>query len=538
MGLKQIVHIGVQQRRTNTMMKILTLLAFLAVATALPSTSSIVPEWDGLDTTLLEVNAFDEAKATVESMIQAGKDEGACADLAAASIKEVEDAVDSNQKILDGLDTGADCPNKGQSAVDAAQSALDNAQNEKQSADAAAAAAASASVDFGSVPLSSLSPGQCDVFFNGAAYTSAVATKESTANAAIQAGAAVTAAEAGLKAAQEAQQDAIAECQCAAKKAYEAAWEAANANNDANEKAYTKGKHMQCVLEGTPPGSCQVGAIPKVTAITLADGVESASCNSHNSHTVTCDLTIDNTMTSVKYNGKELSVSGPKGNWNANKHIQFDTVTGGVLEVTGHDSEGNNFGHCKTAGFAIQCQSEDTFWGSFNSGSSAIQAAGGNDVNGNSFTDFHHPCITTSGFSLPANRALKKLWAPEGERWAKFQMGPTIEAAPAPAPAPPALVAGNGAGSSCAMHDKHNNQGSITGTGCGSGYHGCHVKANGWAKIANSGGCCSGSGFHRRCHCSTNANVDCQAMCQKDSGCIGWVTANHGCQWATISSGC
>merc|ERR1711959_290081 len=239
MGAQAIVQIRVYQTPYNTMMmKIFALLAFVGVATALPSTADdIVPE--GFDASgmappanFLEVSAFDEAKATVESMIQAGKDEGACADLAAATVKEVEDSVDAAQKTLNSLNTGSDCPNKGQGGV----------------------------------------------VFNSAAYTSAVATKESTANAATQAAASVTAAEAGLKAAQEAQQDAIKECQCDAKKSYEAAWEAANANNDANEKAYTKGKHMACVLAGTPPDSCQVGAIPKVTEVTLADGVESATC--------------------------------------------------------------------------------------------------------------------------------------------------------------------------------------------------------------------------------------------------------------------
>jgi len=285
MGAQAIVQIRVYQTPYNTMMmKIFALLAFVGAATALPSTADdIVPE--GFDASgmappanFLEVSAFDEAKATVESMIQAGKDEGACADLAAATVKEVEDSVDAAQKTLNSLNTGSDCPNKGQGAVDAAQSALNQANKDKEAADAAASAAASASVNFGSMPLSSLTEGQCGVFFNSAAYTSAVATKESTANAATQAAASVTAAEAGLKAAQEAQQDAIKECQCDAKKSYEAAWEAANANNDANEKAYTKGKHMACVLAGTPPDSCQVGAIPKVTEVTLADGVESATC--------------------------------------------------------------------------------------------------------------------------------------------------------------------------------------------------------------------------------------------------------------------
>jgi len=383
-------------RDTHKMMKIIALLAFAGVATALPSTDAIVPEWDGVDTTLVEVSAFDEASATVQSMITSGKDEGACADLAAATTKEVSDSVDGQQKMLDSLDTGADCPNKGQGAVDAAQSALDQANKDKEDADAAGASAASADVNFGPKPLSGLTPGNCEAFFSDPAYTSAKAAEESAKQAATQAAGAVGAAEAGLKAAQDAQKDAIAECQCAAKKGYEDAWEAANSNNAANEKAYTKGKHMACVLAGTSPEDCDVGAIPQVTAITLAAGTKDANC---------------------------AAPTPP----------------------------------------------------------------------------------------------------------------PTAEATPAPAPA---LVAGTGAGSSCAMHDKHNNQGSIVGSGCGGGYHGCHVKANAWAKIANSGGCCSNGGFHKRCHCGTNAGVDCQAMCQKDSGCIGWVTANHGCQWATISTGC
>jgi hypothetical protein len=262
------------------MMKIIALLAFVGVATALPSTDAIVPssQWDGVDTTLVEVSAFNEAKATVQSMITAGKDEGACADLAAATIKEVEDSVDGQQKMLDSLDTGADCPNKGQDAVDAAQGALDQANKDKEDADAAAATAANADVNFGPKPLSGLTPGNCESFFSDPAYTSAKAAEESAKQAATQAAGAVSTAEAGLKAAQDAQKAAIAECQCAAKKGYEDAWEAANSNNAANEKAYTKGKHMACVLAGTPPADCDVGAIPKVTAITLAAGTQDANC--------------------------------------------------------------------------------------------------------------------------------------------------------------------------------------------------------------------------------------------------------------------
>merc|ERR1711881_553040 len=104
---------------------------------------------------------------------------------------------------------------------------------------------------------------------------------------------------------------------------------------------------------------------------------------------------------------------------------------------------------------------------------------------------------------------------------------PGFETWPEPKP-------GKGAGSGCGMYDKHNNGGKISGTSCGSGYHGCNLKKGG--KTGSKGGCCAGSGFHKRCHCSKT--VDCKAMCNKDSGCLGWVNAHHGCQWATISDAC
>merc|ERR1712072_71892 len=111
-----------------------------------------------------------------------------------------------------------------------------------------------------------------------------------------------------------------------------------------------------------------------------------------------------------------------------------------------------------------------------------------------------------------------------------------VNAAVCTAPAANVPVAGKGVGSTCSMHDKSANQGKLSGTSCGGGYHGCHLKNGG--KLGNKGGCCAGGGFHRRCHCPKSGKVDCKAMCDKDSGCLGWVNANHGCQWATTSAAC
>merc|ERR1711871_1622303 len=258
------------------MMKIFAVIAVAVSVSAIPSPDSVVPEMDLIQTSAIE-SAHAEAKAAVESMIKAGKDEGACADLAAATIKEVEDAVNGHQKILDSLDTGGDCPQEGQEEVDDANDALEKAKADKKNADDAAIAAANADVDFAAVAYESLTPGQCADFFSDPAYLAAVSAKEAAEKAATEAAGAVTAAEAALETAKEAQKKAINRCRCRVKVSYDKAWEAANANNEAYEKAYTKGKHMQCVLAGTPPASCSVGAIPKVKAITLADGVNEAS---------------------------------------------------------------------------------------------------------------------------------------------------------------------------------------------------------------------------------------------------------------------
>jgi hypothetical protein len=248
----------------------------LAVAHALPSTTSSVS-----DST---VSSFDssydaaaDAKDTVAVLLQEGKDEGACASLAAASIKEVEDSVASAQKILGSLDTGAECPKEGQEAVDQAQTALGNAKQAATDANTAAAKAASAPVKFNPIPFSGLQEGNCGTFFSDPVYVAAKNAAKAAQDAATKAAGAATAAQAALDAAQKAQQEAVAQCQNDARCAYDKAWEAANKENDSNGKVYTKGKHMTCVLEGTPPADCQVGDVPAVKPLQLAEGVP-ATC--------------------------------------------------------------------------------------------------------------------------------------------------------------------------------------------------------------------------------------------------------------------
>merc|ERR1712054_570962 len=220
----------------HRMLRIFSIVAFIALANALPSSDSIVPEVELQQEFTVDwrKTVAQDAQDQITLLLQEGKDDGACADLATATLKEVDDSVDALQSILNALDDGSNCPNEGQAAVDAAQSTLESAT----------AALADAEKAFGSAKT-----------------------------ALDQAKGAEKAASDALSAAKTSQEKAIKECQCGVRAAYNKAWEAANAQNEENEKAYTKGKHMQCVLEGTDPNDCSVGDVPKVSQVNLADGV-------------------------------------------------------------------------------------------------------------------------------------------------------------------------------------------------------------------------------------------------------------------------
>merc|ERR1712127_791105 len=191
---------------SQSMKLIVLTLAFAALATSLPN--NITPEEDFATPSSSvefaessssmelatppssvgsEYDAATEAQNSVDMLIQEGKDEGACADLAAATISEVENAVNTQQKILGSLDTGSDCGSKGQAAVDTAQQAVTDANDAKAAADAAQSAAVDAPITFQPKNLGSLQEGQCGTFFSDPAYVKAVAAKNQAIQAANQA---------------------------------------------------------------------------------------------------------------------------------------------------------------------------------------------------------------------------------------------------------------------------------------------------------------------------------------------------------------
>jgi len=223
-------------------------------------------------------DSFSIASQEVSSLLQQGKDESACADLAKTLIDEVTNAVNQSNKILATLDDGSDCPNEGSEAVNTAQQNKDDADKAAQEAALAVKQANSATVDFSSYSLSSVTEGQCAQFWTDENYKAAKTTATDAATAKTAADAKAAAMVEPLAAAKEQAAIEIKSCQCAARAAYNTALTAASEKAADDDAAFTKGKHMQCVLAGTAAADCSVGVVPKLQAVTLAEGVPAEVC--------------------------------------------------------------------------------------------------------------------------------------------------------------------------------------------------------------------------------------------------------------------
>lgn len=222
-------------------------------------------------------DSFSIASQEVSSLLQQGKDESACADLAKTLIDEVTNAVNESNKILAALDDGSDCPNEGSETVNAAQQNKDDADKAAQEAALAVEQANSATVDW-SYSLSSVTEGQCAQFWTDENYKAAKTTATDAATAKTAADAKAAAMVEPLAAAKEQAAIEIKACQCAARAAYNTAFTAASEKAADDDAAFTKGKHMQCVLAGTAAADCSVGVVPKLQAVTLAEGVPAEVC--------------------------------------------------------------------------------------------------------------------------------------------------------------------------------------------------------------------------------------------------------------------
>jgi hypothetical protein len=253
----------------------LALVAAVAV-TAIP-TSDNVPEDALVQYVSNTASDYEHARKNVQSLMQTGKTDKECRDLATSSKKAIEDDVKADQKILDALPTGDSCKNEGQSLVTSTQNSLAQAKTDHDNAEKKLKKAKAANVDFGTVPYNQLTPGQCGTFFNHASYKKAV-------DAQTKAQADLDKAKGAMQAAQTANANAVAaanqgkmECLCRAKKASDKGWQQVKSTQHKAGLDWKTAHNVECVLDGTPVSKCKVPPEPKVKAPKL--NAEAAKLN-------------------------------------------------------------------------------------------------------------------------------------------------------------------------------------------------------------------------------------------------------------------
>merc|ERR1712144_31776 len=216
------------QRARIMQFSIIASLAFIAIATALPS-NEVVPE----DNFYAVDDDLSEARETLSQMQAAGKSDKDCRKLVDETKKEITTNVNTNQKIIDGLPDGSKCMNEGQDNVKKTTDLKIKADKDQKTKCDEVTKAASASVDFGSRTYSSLTVGKCSSFYSSSAYTTA-------------------------------------------KTRYTSAVAACNKANGANAKAWAFAHHLECVLDGKT--ACHVPAPPTVTRGKLTGAAKEAKC--------------------------------------------------------------------------------------------------------------------------------------------------------------------------------------------------------------------------------------------------------------------
>merc|ERR1711871_435825 len=222
--------------------------------------------------------ANEEAHAKAAAFLEkAGA--GACSKLSDATAQEVKDNVKAQQAILDKIDKGANCPQRGQAAVNTMKGKLTAAENASKDAAKKYNDALNVDVDFGKRKFNSLTEGNCATFFNSAAYTNAKKKVADAKKKKTEAEGKVTQAKKDLKAAEDAAKTDVRVCYCDTFKAHKKALADANKKVAAsNTKAWKEAAHLKCVLAGKTTNACTVPPLPKVKATTVAAGVNSNAC--------------------------------------------------------------------------------------------------------------------------------------------------------------------------------------------------------------------------------------------------------------------
>eukprot|EP00492_Amphilonche_elongata_P005673 TRINITY_DN8_c1_g1_i10.p1 TRINITY_DN8_c1_g1~~TRINITY_DN8_c1_g1_i10.p1 ORF type:complete len:606 (+),score=115.12 TRINITY_DN8_c1_g1_i10:210-1820(+) len=151
----------------------------------------------------------------------------------------------------------------------------------------------------------------------------------------------------------------------------------------------------------------------------LPDTFRYAGCCSGGStnSVISCDMTLDNVVTHVRYDGVDLEVEGPLDMWTRVKHFSFTPVPGAVLEIGGY--EGASCNGCECSGLIVECSNGlATNLGDWEAIGSAMSLVGPTSGYGD-------VCQSTSGMFLSGQTSdAVKIWPSNGEKYAWFRVIP------------------------------------------------------------------------------------------------------------------
>lgn len=231
-----------------------------------------------VDDDMVQLKAsYTDAKNTISQLMQSGKGDQACRDLAKATAKEVTDSFAASQAAVAGMPNGGQCANEGQNLVTDAENAKKAAEKAQADAQTALNSAKGAKINFGDFVVSSLTEGQCSYFYGSQVWKDAKAKIASAQNTYNTKAAETTAAGKAVDTAKNTAKQMVKDCMCKSKEAIEKAISDLNSKaQSANQAAWTKAHHMDCVLDGKAANSCSVPALPVVKPVPFATGVDKA----------------------------------------------------------------------------------------------------------------------------------------------------------------------------------------------------------------------------------------------------------------------
>jgi len=217
-----------------------------------------------------------DARAEALALIQTTKDADSCSGVADDGIKNVNDAVDADQEILDALPDGSKCA--AQARLNANLSSLEDDVKNAQAAVDAAAKELEAAMN---VPLEFpykffLKPDSCPECYAAAHYQKAKVRADAAIAAKKLADAALANAKAVLASAQADAANLKSACLCDAKHRYDQIIEVIYKNRDDNKKVWEKSYQIKCMLAND--ANCQVPAVPLAKDKGLIPDARNAKC--------------------------------------------------------------------------------------------------------------------------------------------------------------------------------------------------------------------------------------------------------------------